>query len=323
MIDTRLMGGFLAFTLALGACSTSSDEPLATAGDQQQTAVTEATPPATEASAPETAGTASALLGTNDTAGDLLVGPDGRSLYGFTNDSAAASTCYGGCAEAWPPVIVDEDWTIGPGLDLGIFATTTRDDGQLQLVAGKWPLYYYAGDAVPGDINGQGSGDVWFLVEPAGSLITEPAPDGGGGAEEADARSDDPVVTSTETGLGAALVDSAGMTLYGFTEDVDGVPSCYEACAEAWPPVIVDELPADLDPAVFSVAERDDGTSQLVAGKWPLYRFAGDAAAGDINGQGSGGVWFVATPDGSLITDDNGSDETEDETEDEAGTDGY
>ena len=39
----------------------------------------------------------------------------------------------------------------------------------------------------------------------------------------------------------------------------------------------------------------------MKAGTWPLYRFAGDAAPGDVNGQGSGEVWFVAAPDGSLI----------------------
>jgi hypothetical protein len=32
-----------------------------------------------------------------------------------------------------------------------------------------------------------------------------------------------------------------------------------------------------------------------------LYRFSGDAAAGDTNGQGQGGVWFVVAPDGTLI----------------------
>jgi len=37
------------------------------------------------------------------------------------------------------------------------------------------------------------------------------------------------------------------------------------------------------------------------AGDWPLYRFAGDHAPGDVNGQGSGGVWFAMAPDGTLI----------------------
>ena len=47
--------------------------------------------------------------------------------------------------------------------------------------------------------------------------------------------------------------------------------------------------------------ERPDGTHQLKAGKWPLYRFAGDSEPGDTNGQGSGGVWFVVDGLGGLI----------------------
>lgn len=123
--------------------------------------------------------------------------------------------------------------------------------------------------------------------------------------EEAGAASssDGAIVSTGDTELGEVLVDEAGLSLYGFTDDADGVPTCDDACADAWPPVIVDsaELPEGLDAATFSVAERSDGTFQLVAGEWPLYRFAGDAAPGDINGQDSGGTWFLAAPDGSLI----------------------
>ena len=105
------------------------------------------------------------------------------------------------------------------------------------------------------------------------------------------------------TDLGDVLVDPDGLTLYGFTDDADGVPTCFDACAEAWPPILVDgaELPAGLDPAVFSVVERPGEGFQLVAGDWPLYLFAGDAGPGDTNGQGVGGNWFVAAPDGSLV----------------------
>jgi len=34
---------------------------------------------------------------------------------------------------------------------------------------------------------------------------------------------------------------------------------------------------------------------------WPLYRYAGDAAAGDTNGQGTGSVWYVVGADGQPI----------------------
>lgn len=61
------------------------------------------------------------------------------------------------------------------------------------------------------------------------------------------------------------------------------------------------DLSDGLDPEIFSVVERADGAFQLKAGTWPLYRFAGDAEAGDTNGQGSGDVWFAAAPDGGLV----------------------
>jgi hypothetical protein len=39
----------------------------------------------------------------------------------------------------------------------------------------------------------------------------------------------------------------------------------------------------------------------------PLYTFSGDTAAGDTNGEGIGGVWFVASPDGTPLKPSNGS----------------
>ena len=57
---------------------------------------------------------------------------------------------------------------------------------------------------------------------------------------------------------------------------------------------------ASSTPAVFSIVEHPSGF-QVKAGDWPLYTFAGDSAPGDTNGQGSGGIWFVVAPDGSLI----------------------
>ncbi len=109
-------------------------------------------------------------------------------------------------------------------------------------------------------------------------------------------------VTSGATALGRVLVDANGLTLYGRTPEANGMPTCVDACATAWPPVTVagSSLPAGLDAKVFSVVARPDGSYQLKAGKWPLYRYAGDAKAGDTNGQGSGGVWFAVTPTGAL-----------------------
>ena len=98
-------------------------------------------------------------------------------------------------------------------------------------------------------------------------------------------------------------MNADGLSIYGFANDVDGVSVCDGGCAQAWPPVLVPTaaLPEGLDSAVFSVVTRTDGTYQLKAGKWPLYLFGGDTAAGQTTGHLSGDVWFLAAPDGTLI----------------------
>jgi predicted lipoprotein with Yx(FWY)xxD motif len=262
------------------------------------TPVSEPSPSAAVDPAPSAEATVVVKAGQGEL-GDILVGADGLTLYGFTNDVNAIPTCYDACATAWPPVIVDAGWQTGPGLDSGVFSTIARSDGSLQLVAGKFPLYFYAGDAAPGDTTGQGSGDVWFTVGLDAKLIQVPG--AGSSAPPAAAAA---VVGLGRTELGGVLVDAEGHTLYAFTNDADGVSTCYDACADAWPSVLVkgDVVVADgLAADVFSLVDRDGGARQLKAGKWPLYTFAGDDAPGDFNGQGSGGVWFAVAADGKLI----------------------
>ena len=110
------------------------------------------------------------------------------------------------------------------------------------------------------------------------------------------------LVKTSDSDLGQILTTADGMTVYGFTTDTNGELSCLDGCASAWPPVAVDseQLPAGMDADVFSVISRPDGTYQLKAGDWPLYTFMGDTAAGQTNGQGTGGTWFVVKPDGQL-----------------------
>jgi len=228
-------------------------------------------------------------------------------LYAFTNDTDAKSTCTGTCAEAWPPVIVDPSWSVAPGLDAGVFSTVIRDDGSEQLTAGRFPLYRFSGDARPGDVNGQGSGGVWFVVstdalpvegDAAPSIEVAPSPNSQAPVATA------PLVSVVDNPLGKILAGPTGLTLYALTKDADGVPTCSDACAKAWPPVLVDasiDLSTLPNAQMFSVVDRPDGSKQLKAGKWPLYTFSGDAAPGDTNGQGSGGVWFVVGEDGKLL----------------------
>ena len=264
-------------------------------------ATPEAAPPAPAATQAPAAGENVAVRLGESALGPVLVGTDGRVLYGFTNDVNGQSTCVGTCADAWPPVLVNPDWIVGPNLDSGVFSSVDRPDGTKQLVAGKWPLYYFSGDSTGTDLNGQSSGDVWFVVGPDARLIEDPKPAGAAGAAAPAAAT---TVALGQTELGEVLVDGEGRTLYGFTKDEGGTPTCAGDCADAWPAALVEgdiTTGAGLDAANFSLVEGVDGGQQLKAGKWPLYRFAGDSAPGDINGQGSGGVWFAVAADGKLI----------------------
>jgi predicted lipoprotein with Yx(FWY)xxD motif len=103
--------------------------------------------------------------------GNVLVSSSGLTIYGLMKDTKSNSTCVGACAKVWPPVLVDKGWTVASGLDRSLFSTILRTDGTRQLVAGKWPLYTFSGDTKPGDLNGEGSGGVWFAVGTMGKLV--------------------------------------------------------------------------------------------------------------------------------------------------------
>jgi predicted lipoprotein with Yx(FWY)xxD motif len=122
------------------------------------------------------------------------------------------------------------------------------------------------------------------------------------GTAPASARSGTASVTTIASGsLGTILVDSSGRTLYRYTPDGTGKTTCTGACATAWPPLTV---PSGTTHVVGSggvtaselgTITRPGGTLQVTFEGMPLYRFAGDTAAGQTKGQGVAGTWFVVT----------------------------
>src|SRR3954468_17360983 len=103
--------------------------------------------------------------------------------------------------------------------------------------------------------------------------------------------------------VGTYLTGAGGKTLYIFPKDSPNKSVCEGDCAAKWPPVIVSgdvpAAPSGVTGALTTFA-RSDGSMQLAINGLPLYYFAPDTKAGDTTGQGVGGVWFVATPDGAL-----------------------
>jgi predicted lipoprotein with Yx(FWY)xxD motif len=94
-------------------------------------------------------------------AGDVLVNKDGMALYTFDKDAGGESACYDDCATAWPPFAAKAEVADEAGL-----TKITRKDGSLQWALNGQPLYFFAGDAAAGDVNGEGMGGVWHLARP-------------------------------------------------------------------------------------------------------------------------------------------------------------
>lgn len=111
----------------------------------------------------------------HESLGQYLTDAEGQTLYLFLNDSENTSTCTGGCLEAWPPLLSEGEPMAGEELDAALLGTITREDGSMQVTYNGWPLYYFAKDEAPGDINGQGVGEVWYLISPAGEPVGAPA----------------------------------------------------------------------------------------------------------------------------------------------------
>ena len=117
-------------------------------------------------------------VGNNVKFGSILTAADGMTLYTFTQDAPGKSNCNGSCAATWPPVTTSA--ASAPTVEgaPGKFSLVTRDDGTKQVAYNGSPLYRYTPDKAPGDTNGQGVGNVWFVatastpVTPAASGTT-------------------------------------------------------------------------------------------------------------------------------------------------------
>lgn len=110
-------------------------------------------------------------------------------------------------------------------------------------------------------------------------------------------------IETEDSKLGTILVDADGNTIYFFDNDEKGVSNCTGDCLTNWPPVAVDGTPEAGDgvDATLGTLDHPGGQPQLTVNGFPAYYFAGDSAAGDTNGQGVGGIWFVFGSDGEPI----------------------
>jgi predicted lipoprotein with Yx(FWY)xxD motif len=101
-----------------------------------------------------------------------LVDSQGCALYLNTQDTPQASACTGSCLVTWPPL--NGPAQAGQGVQQSNLATVTRPDtGQQQVTYFGHRLYYFHGDTAPGQANGQGVQQIWWLVDASGNPIQQ------------------------------------------------------------------------------------------------------------------------------------------------------
>lgn len=98
-------------------------------------------------------------------AGLVLANPHGMSVYYFGIDQpgTGVSACTGGCARIWLPIVAPV--RLPAGLKLaGPIGFIVRPDGTRQVTVDGYPIYRYAFDHQPGQVNGDGLGGQWHVV---------------------------------------------------------------------------------------------------------------------------------------------------------------
>jgi len=115
----------------------------------------------------------SVMLSQQPGAGEFLTDGAGRTLYFFASDNPGATACTGSCISNWPA------FSSGPLIAPSILKTASfsggkRQDGRMQSLYQDRPLYYFIKDTKPGDMNGQGVNNVWFVANMSGFVPPVP-----------------------------------------------------------------------------------------------------------------------------------------------------
>lgn len=250
--------GVLALALTLAACSGGQTEETAiqaagaqTAADPYAQEPEETAEDTAVAQAQPAGGGAQLVVGECGDLGQCITNPEGKVLYGFTDDTQNADTsaCAADCLANWPAWATEGAPQAAEGVDAAKVTTITGTDGATQVAYNGWPLYFYAGDPGAATWNGQGVGDKWYVVNAAGQLVKE-AP--AAAAEE----------TPALEGQDAEDAYSGTDTAYGSADGSDEAADEAEAAPAA--PAPAGDLPDSKDVTLES------GRSDPAYGGWYL-----------------------------------------------------
>ncbi|MGO9560585.1 MAG: hypothetical protein ACLPQS_11660 [Acidimicrobiales bacterium] len=112
------------------------------------------------------------------------------------------------------------------------------------------------------------------------------------------------VKTAMNAKFGTILVNSKGFTLYSYKPDSKDDSVCTASCASTWPPLTAPSASAMIASKMsgFGTFTRSGGALQVAYNGVPLYTYLGDSAAGQTNGQGVGGTWYVVEVSASVTS---------------------
>jgi len=289
------IGALVLLGVALAACQSAAVPPLPPVATSVPvvTSAPEVTaaPVVTEPVAAPAATTqpeAAINVATDAKLGKILVDGKGMTLYVFMKDEPDKSNCSGKCIENWPPLLIQGHPTLGEGVDDSMVGTVTLADGSTVVTYDHMPLYTFIKDKAPGDITGQGSNDVWYVVAPDGKAVGKEAT----------------INVAEDPKLGKILVDGKGMTLYMYTKDEPDKSNCSGKCIEFWPPLLTQghpKLGEGVDASMVGTATLADGSMIVTYNHMPLYYWVKDKAPGDTTGQGNNNVWYVVASNGKPV----------------------
>jgi predicted lipoprotein with Yx(FWY)xxD motif len=201
------------------------------------------------------------------------------------------------CREVWPPFIAKQD-----SKPLGRWSVITRKDGTRQWAFDQQPLYAFAQDTRPGEVNGIDR----VLDQRTPLWVPLDAPPG---------------LVARQSLLGRVLSTVDGKTLYAHEAETLARQTCLADCLKTWLPVPAPAASSGAGIDGWSIVQRADGSKQWAYAGKPLYTFVGDARFGDLNGAAEKhwqaaalqgrlkpppGITLQMTADGEVFADRNG-----------------
>lgn len=228
----------------------------------------------------------------------FFVDAKGFTLYTFTKDFKDTNKFTA------PDLSNNDKWPIYNATIQSLPSTLKASDFGTIQVAGRtqttykgWPLYYFGQDTKPGDTKGVSfpttNVGLWHIVNTnTPQAAVQPT-----------------VMVRDDATFGKVLTDNQGRTLYFFARDTKGTSTCTGGCLTRWPvfnvPSVVVAQNSGLNAADFG-ATGAGATAQVTYKGRPLYYFsaANDGTiepAGQNGGDNFGTVWYVASPDYSLM----------------------